>query len=260
MERLIYQPNDALISSVQSDFEDDEKLFQMLELFPFPIQLFAPDGTSVFVSQALRETYNIPGSAQMVGKYNLKQDPIIHRLGLGEYLRRSFEGEIVLVPDVRVPLESMSLQYGPRRPDYNIESMYTDILTFPIWGPGKDLRYIVSMLIPTRVYQGQSDVVRAREFMDNHWVEEFDMDSVAQSVHLSRYHFARLFKRHTGMTPYGYYQCNKVSGLKNALCDRSLSVAEAFAACGVEYSGNFAKLFKDKVGLSPSQYRKSILS
>lgn len=37
------------------------------------------------------------------------------------------------------------------------------------------------------------------------FLDEFDMGGVAGAVGLSRYHFARLFKKHVGTTPYGYY-------------------------------------------------------
>jgi transcriptional regulator GlxA family with amidase domain len=67
-----------------------------------------------------------------------------------------------------------------------------------------------------------------------------------------------MFKKETGTTPYGYYQDIKIRKLKDALRDTNLSVTQAFAACGVEYSGNLAKVFKEKVGMTPTQYRKTL--
>jgi len=86
------------------------------------------------------------------------------------------------------------------------------------------------------------------------------MDKIAEAVNLSRYHFARLFKKHTGRTPYSYYLDVKIKNLQEALRNPDLSITEAFSRCGMAYSGNFARIFKDKVGMTPSQYRKSILS
>jgi len=258
METLIYQPDNRFISSFQSFLGNEEQLFQVVGLFPLPIKIFTPDGNVVFVSRTLLEAWNISDPSQVVGKFNLREDPVTNeKLGLGEFVRQALDGETVLVQDARVPLEDMSLWYEARTDDYNIESMYADIMSFPIWTLEQRLKYIVSVFITTRVYQGQADIARAREFIENHWKEDFDMDRIADAVHLSRYHFARLFKKHTGMTPYSYYQHIKVRELKNALCDKNLSVADAFAACGVEYSGNYARVFRDKVGMTPSQYRKN---
>jgi len=60
------------------------------------------------------------------------------------------------------------------------------------------------------------------------------------------------------MTPYSYYQNLKVNKLKEALCNKNLTVSEAFRVCGVDYNGNFAKIFKALVGVTPSAYRNQV--
>ncbi len=74
-------------------------------------------------------------------------------------------------------------------------------------------------------------------------------------MHMSRYHYTRLFKRHTGMTPYNYHQEVRIGKIKEKLCDIKLSITQAFEACGADYNGNMAKVFKRKTGMTPSQYR-----
>jgi AraC-like DNA-binding protein len=95
--------------------------------------------------------------------------------------------------------------------------------------------------------------------METHWQDKFNINEIADFVHLSKYHFARIFKKHTGMKPYGYYQDIKFGKLKEKLLDNNLSIAEAFAGCGMDYKGYFAKIFKEKVGITPLQYRASAL-
>ena len=259
MDKLVFQPDNQILASFQSVFGNEEMLFQVAELFPVPIQIFSPDGTTVFANRAVLEMWNISAPSQIVGKYNLRMDPVVNgRLGLYDHVLRAFEGEVVLVPDVKVPLEDFANWYEARNPDYNVESMYTDILNFPIRDADGNITHIVSIFITTRMYLGKSDIARAREYIENHWLDEFDMEQIAMSVSLSRYHFARLFKKHTGMTPYSYYQDIKIKKLKQALRNTSLSIAGAFASCGVDYNGNFARIFRDKVGLTPSQYRKTV--
>ena len=52
----------------------------------------------------------------------------------------------------------------------------------------------------------------------------------------------------------------KVKGehIKEKLADASLSIKEAFAACGEDSQGRFAKTFKDIAGLSPLHYREQM--
>ncbi len=239
--------------------ENIELLYQVLEYFPLPIKVFTPDGYVAFANRVILEMWNISEPSQIVGRYNLLRDSVTNdRLGLRDYVQRTFRGEIVLVPEVKVPLEAFAVWYKARDLGYDIESMYTDILNFPVQNSDGQITHIVSVFLTTRVYQGQTDIARAREYLENHWKEEFDADAIARAVNLSPSHLARLFKKYTGITLYSYYQDIKIKQLKTALKDQTLSVAEAFLSCGFDYMDNWTMLFKKKVGMTPTQYRKSV--
>lgn len=259
MGQLIENHNLSMAESFQSAFGNEKLLFQIVDLFPMPIEIFAPDGNTMYANRAALEMWNISDSEQIVGKYNLLNDPVVNdELGLREYVRRAFEGETICVSDVKVALEDMSGRYKAKSDNFNVEALYTDIHSFPIWDRDRNIAYIVNVFITTRVYQGRSDIAKAREYIETHCLEEFNIEKIASLVNLSRYHFARLFKKHTSMTPYGYYQEIKVKRLKEALCDKNLSVTEAFASCGEDYKGKFLRIFKEKTGMTPSQYRKTL--
>lgn len=259
MNELIRNEDNQILASFQAVFGNEEMLFKVAELFPVPIQIFTPDGNTVFASRAVLEMWNISDASQIVGRYNLLSDPVVNeRLGLKDYVRRIFKGEIIRVPDVKVPLEDFSKWYESRNDGYDIKSMYVDILNFPVYDDNHAITHIVSVFITNKIYTGQSDIAKAKEYIETHWRDEFDMESIARAAGMSRFHFARVFKKHTGTTPYSYYQDIRIRRLKDALRDTNLSVAQAFASCGLEYSGSFAKVFHDKVGMTPTQYRKSL--
>ena len=119
----------------------------------------------------------------------------------------------------------------------------------PVWqGLDHDnhrLAYVVHVFVTSKLYNGKKEIVKAKEYLDRHWLEEFD-------------HFSRLFKRYTSMTPFSYYQGLKINKLKEQLCDQNLSIGDAFSACGLDYNGNYARVVKEKVGMTPSQYRKTL--
>ena len=73
---------------------------------------------------------------------------------------------------------------------------------------------------------------------------------------LSKAQFIKLFKKHTGVTPYEYYIDYKISKLKETLLDTNLSITQAFAACNMDYNGHSVKLFKERVGVTPSNTGK----
>jgi transcriptional regulator GlxA family with amidase domain len=159
---------------------------------------------------------------------------------------------------MRLPLESFWEWYKTRNNVYDIEAIYTDILNFPVFGQDGRMAYVVAIFFTSRVYSGRTDMAKAREYLENNWREEFDTDKLAKLVSLSPSHLSRLFKKHTGMTPYSYYQDIKINQLKASLRNQNLSVAEAFISCGFEYPGNSTRFFKKKTGMTPSQYRKII--
>ena len=82
------------------------------------------------------------------------------------------------------------------------------------------------------------------------------MGETARAACLSKAHFTKLFKKHTGKSPHEYYIDYKIDKVKEKLLDTNLSIAQAFAACNMDYNGHSARVFKDKTGVSPSAYRK----
>ncbi|MCW5954044.1 MAG: helix-turn-helix transcriptional regulator, partial [Propionibacteriaceae bacterium] len=55
-----------------------------------------------------------------------------------------------------------------------------------------------------------------------------------------------------------YYQEIKVARLKELLRNPDLSISQAFTACGLEHWGNATRFFKQKVGMTPTQYRATL--
>ena len=236
-----------------------EELFRnMIEYFPYPIQVYDTEGTSVYVNKAFREEYNLPDPGIVVGKYNIFKDSSIIAMGHIPAIERVFQGEAQYFFDVKVPLEDIKAKY-----DQNIMdaiALYQDITLFPVRDDENRVVYVAALLINRRVYKGKEEIEKAKEYMETHWLEKFDLGETARVACLSRAQFIKLFKRHTGMTPYDYYLNYKIDKLKEKLLDTNLSVVQAFAACNMNYNGHSARLFKQKTGVTPSEYRQTLIS
>ncbi|MDD4593165.1 MAG: AraC family transcriptional regulator [Parabacteroides sp.] len=243
-----------IIESFQSLFGKEELLAKVIECFPYPIEIYTPDGTSVLVNKAMLAEYHTISPDMVVGKYNIFKDPYIVASGQLPVLKRAFKGETVFSPDVRVPLEDIAERYGVK--DFDVEAVYQDITVFPILDDEKRVIYVAAFLINRRVYRGKDEIAKAKEYIESHWQEPFDAGATAKAACLSKAHFTKLFKKHTGLTPHEYYTNYKISKVKEKLLDTNLSIAQAFAACNMDYNGHSARVFKDKTGVSPSVYRK----
>lgn len=250
---MVDRQND-IVESFQSFFGKEELLARVIECFPYPIQIYSPDGTSVLVNKAMLNEFRVNSPDMIIGKYNIFEDPDIIASGQIHVLKRAFSGETVFFSDVRVPLERIVKYYGIQ--DLDVEAMYQDITIFPILDDNKRVIYVAAILITRRVYRGKDEIEKAKEYIENHCMDKFDLRETAKAVHLSKAHFAKLFKKHTGMTPHEYYINFKISKVKEKLLDPNLSIAQAFAACNMDYNGHSARVFKNKTGLSPSAYRR----
>ncbi|NLX90103.1 MAG: helix-turn-helix transcriptional regulator [Firmicutes bacterium] len=198
-----------IIESLQSLSGKEELLARVIEFFPYPIQVYAPDGTSVLVNHALLSEYHISSQDMVVGKYNIFKDPYIAALGQLHVLKRAFQGETVFFPDVKVPLEDIAERYGIQ--DYDVEAVYQDITVFPILDDTKRVIYVVALLINRRVYRGIDEIEKAKEYLESHWLDKFDVNKTAAAACLSKAYFTKLFKKHTGVTPHEYYINYKIS-------------------------------------------------
>ena len=99
----------------------------------------------------------------------------------------------------------------------------------------------------------------AVKFINDNITEELSIDEIASFANVSKYHFCRTFKKIMGLTVMEYILKTRIMLAKNLLASSSksiLAISEECAFSGVSY---FCRAFKDEVGLSPLQYRKSRL-
>lgn len=254
MKNNMADKQNSIMESFQSFIGKEELLAKVIDCFPYPIEVYASDGTTVLVNKAILAEYHVSNPDMIVGKYNIFEDPAVIATGQLHLVKRAFRGETVFHPDIRVPLEQISKQYGVD--DLDVEAIYQDITLFPILDDKKQVIYVVSFLINRRVYRGKDEIEKAKEYIESHWLERFDAKETAKAACLSKAYFAKLFRKHTGLTPHEYYINYRISRLKEKLLDTNLNIAQAFSACNIDYNGHSARVFKDKTGLSPSEYRK----
>ena len=76
-------------------------------------------------------------------------------------------------------------------------------------------------------------------------------------LHLSANYFGDLVKRETGKSAQEYIQLKIIDVAKERIFDHSRSVSEIGFELGFKYPQHFARLFKQRVGQSPNEYRIS---
>jgi AraC family transcriptional regulator, regulatory protein of adaptative response / methylated-DNA-[protein]-cysteine methyltransferase len=80
------------------------------------------------------------------------------------------------------------------------------------------------------------------------------LEALASQMGMSRYHFPRIFKAITGLTPKDYAQANRAKKVRHKL-GRSNTVTEAIYDAGYNSSGRFYATSDQVLGMNPSHFR-----
>jgi AraC family transcriptional regulator of adaptative response/methylated-DNA-[protein]-cysteine methyltransferase len=83
---------------------------------------------------------------------------------------------------------------------------------------------------------------------------EPDLDSLAREAGMSRFHFHRVFKAHTGNTPKAYAAARRAARVKQELAQPG-SVTEALYQAGFNSSGRFYAGSNGMLGMTPTRFR-----
>jgi AraC family transcriptional regulator len=93
------------------------------------------------------------------------------------------------------------------------------------------------------------------EYVHEHLDANLKLDDLACVAHLSPYHFARLFKNSTGLSPHQYVIAQRVERAKELLRNGELPLADVAAVVGFWDQGHFTRHFKRLVGVTPGRFR-----
>lgn len=78
---------------------------------------------------------------------------------------------------------------------------------------------------------------------------------LARAVCISTYHFHRIFKSVTGITPKGYYTQHRLAKIREGLRTPNTSVTDAIFDAGFNSSSRFYEKANGALGMSPTAYR-----
>lgn len=93
------------------------------------------------------------------------------------------------------------------------------------------------------------------QWMEGSFASSATLDELAARVNLSKYHFAREFKRYIGVSPYEYLTTLRIQNACLLLSSTPLSVPDIAERVGIPDQNNFTRLFKSRTGKTPGQFR-----
>jgi AraC family transcriptional regulator len=95
----------------------------------------------------------------------------------------------------------------------------------------------------------------ATDYVGDNLASGLSLEEIAKAANLSPYHFARLFKESTGLSPHQYVIRERVERAKGLLRGTDLPVGEIARACGFSHHQHLARHFSRLTGTSPTRFR-----
>lgn len=98
-------------------------------------------------------------------------------------------------------------------------------------------------------------IAEAIEYIRSNFRSQPNLDEVAAKVHLSPFHFQRLFKDWAGVSPKKFLQYTSVAYAKNILRNQDATLFDAAYDTGLSGTGRLHDLFVTIEGMTPGEFK-----
>lgn len=98
-------------------------------------------------------------------------------------------------------------------------------------------------------------MARVRDYRHSHFAEDIGLDRLAQLAGCSRAHLIRAFRAAYHITPHAYLTLRRIREA-GAMLVRGMPPAEVAFACGFADQAHFTRSFKQRMGITPAQFRR----
>jgi AraC family L-rhamnose operon transcriptional activator RhaR/AraC family L-rhamnose operon regulatory protein RhaS len=96
--------------------------------------------------------------------------------------------------------------------------------------------------------------------MEQHYAEPISIADLAESAYLSERHLRRQFEAVYQQSPKAYLQNIRLNAAMQQLRQENLSITDIALACGFSDCNHFSRVFRQRFGISPTEYRKRYFS
>ena len=114
-------------------------------------------------------------------------------------------------------------------------------------------------LKPTYSLHNENEIVqRAQRYISEHIREKLSVPLVARNIDISPSYLTALFHKHLQIAPGEYIRRIKLQESKQMIREASMNFTEIASALQYSTVHHFSRQFKEKFGITPSEYAKSV--
>jgi len=98
-------------------------------------------------------------------------------------------------------------------------------------------------------------IIRAKQFIREHYTEHLSLHQISSIVNTSRFYFSKQFRKATGLSLTEFISRTRIEKAKNFLLNPNLRISEIAYETGFTSLTHFNRVFGKVVGESPTEYR-----
>lgn len=103
-------------------------------------------------------------------------------------------------------------------------------------------------------------VVQVKNLLENEYMKQISLEYISKSVNMSPSYISRMFKSIIGINLTEYLTQLRIDKAKQLLCDYNIRIYEVGNKVGYNNIRHFSHVFRDIVGLTPTEYRERLLA
>lgn len=96
-----------------------------------------------------------------------------------------------------------------------------------------------------------------KNYIDSNYAEDIKLESLSSMAFMNKFHLISEFKQSYRVTPIEYLILKRIEITKNLLISTNHSMEEISSIVGFNSQSYFNQVFKKKVGITPSKFRKN---
>lgn len=99
---------------------------------------------------------------------------------------------------------------------------------------------------------------KVEDYVSERLAEDISVEALAEVVELSPFHFSRVFKQSTGMTPLQFVTGERITHAQQFIRETSRSLIQIGLEAGYTSPSYFAKVFRRLTGVTPTEFRSTL--
>ncbi len=122
----------------------------------------------------------------------------------------------------------------------------------------KTLLEYMTVIITARTQNENPIIKKVCDYINENIAENISLEQMAQYVNVSSFYLSKLFKEEKGVTFINFLSDKRLEKSRLMLKNTEKSIKEITAETGYNDQNYFSRLFKNKFGVSPTEYRNQI--